>query len=77
MDRIGSTDDELVQLAIKLAGSLGADVVAVGVERAAQLERLRALECAFFQGFLAGEAKTADEITAMLSQGQLPLPGLL
>jgi EAL domain-containing protein (putative c-di-GMP-specific phosphodiesterase class I) len=65
-----------VQLAIKLAGSLGAEVVAVGVERSAQLDRLRALQCAFFQGFLAGEARTADEITALLSTGQLGLPGL-
>jgi diguanylate cyclase (GGDEF)-like protein/PAS domain S-box-containing protein len=76
VDRIGGGDDELVQLAIKLAGSLGAEVVAVGVERSAQLDRLRALQCAFFQGFLAGEARTADEITALLSTGQLGLPGL-
>jgi diguanylate cyclase (GGDEF)-like protein/PAS domain S-box-containing protein len=77
VDRIGSNDEELVRLAIKLAGSLGAGVVAVGVERASQLERLRALQCAFFQGFLAGEARTADEITTILEHGQPQLPGLL
>jgi diguanylate cyclase (GGDEF)-like protein/PAS domain S-box-containing protein len=76
VDRIGGGDDALVQLAIKLAGSLGADVVAVGVERTAQLERLRALQCAFFQGFLAGEARTAEEITQLLAKGQLTLPGI-
>ena len=77
VDRIGSNDEELVRLAIKLAGSLGADVVAIGVERYSQLERLRALQCAFFQGFLSGEARTADEITTLLEHGQPPLPGLL
>jgi diguanylate cyclase (GGDEF)-like protein/PAS domain S-box-containing protein len=76
VDRIGGGDEALVQLAIKLAGSLGADVVAIGVERTGQLERLRALQCAFFQGFLAGEARTADEITQLLAQGQLSLPGM-
>ncbi len=76
VDRIGGGDEALVQLAIKLAGSLGADVVAIGVERSGQLDRLRALQCAFFQGYLAGEARTADEITQLLAQGQLPLPGM-
>ncbi len=77
VDRSGSSDEALVQLAIKLAGSLGAEVVAVGVERATQLERLRALHCAYFQGFLAGEARTADEISTLLEVGQLQLPGVV
>lgn len=76
VDQVGSSEEELVQLAIKLAGSLGAEVVAVGVERAAQLDRLRALECAYFQGYLAGDAKTAEQITAILQSGQQFLPGM-
>ena len=73
IDRTG-VDAELVPLAIKLALSLGADVVAVGVERPAQLERLRALQCLYFQGFLAGGARTTEQITDMLENGQLALP---
>jgi diguanylate cyclase (GGDEF)-like protein/PAS domain S-box-containing protein len=74
VDQAGSNDESLVQLAIKLAGSLGANVVAIGVERSTQLERLQALHCAFYQGFLAGEARTAEEITALLETGQMQLP---
>ena len=76
VDHPGSSDEELVRLAINLAGSLGARVVAIGVERSSQLERLRAMQCAFFQGFFAGEARTAQEITALLEHGQPQLPGL-
>ena len=75
VDRAGAdADADLVPLAIKLAASLGADVVAVGVERPAQLERLRALECLYFQGFLAGGARTAEQITDLLQSGQQILP---
>ena len=75
LDRAGAdADADLVPLAIKLAASLGADVVAVGVERPAQLERLRALECLYFQGFLAGGARTAEQITDLLQSGQQILP---
>ena len=75
VDRAGAdVDTDLVPLAIKLAASLGADVVAVGVERPAQLERLRALECLYFQGFLAGGARTAEQITNLLESGQQILP---
>ena len=77
VDRPGSNDEELVRLAIKLAGSLGARVVAVGVERSSQLESLRAMQCAFFQGFFAGEARTAQEITTLLELGQPQLSGLV
>ena len=76
VDQMGSNDDELVRLAITLANSLGAGVVAIGVERASQLERLRSLQCAYFQGFFAGEARTAQEITTLLQHGQPQLPGL-
>lgn len=76
VDRPGSSDSQLVQLAVRLAGSLGADAVAVGVERTSQLEQLRALQCAYYQGFLAGEARTAEEISQLLAQAQLPLPGV-
>ncbi len=76
VDRPGSNDEELVGLAIKLAGSLGAGVVAIGVERPSQLDRLRAMQCAYFQGFFAGEARTAQEIATLLELGQPQLPGL-
>ena len=73
VDRTGG-DAELVPLAIKLALSLGADVVAVGVERPAQLERLRELGCAYFEGALAGGVRTPEQITQMFENGQQVLP---
>ena len=83
LDRLGSDEgvgadaapgadphaDDLVPLAIKLAGSLGAAVVAAGVERPEQLRRLRLLQCAYFQGNIAGGTRTADEMAAMLQAG--------
>lgn len=66
--------DELVQLAIKLAASLGAVVVAAGVERPEQLRRLRLLQCAYFQGNIAGGARNSEEMSAMLQLGPATLP---
>jgi diguanylate cyclase (GGDEF)-like protein len=40
-----------VRLIVELAGTLGLEVVAEGIESAAQLERLREMGCGFGQGF--------------------------
>ncbi len=71
LDRDGTdTSEEIVTLAINLAGSLGAEVVAEGVERIEQLERLRLLQCHRFQGFLASAAQSAEVVTDLLERGQ-------
>ncbi len=72
----GTGSADLVGMAVSLAGSLGAEVVAVGVERRTQLAQVQALQCAYVQGYLAGHALSADDIEAILRTGQPTLPGL-
>ena len=72
----GSGSVDLVTMAVSLAGSLGAEVVAVGVERQTQLTQVQALQCAYVQGYLAGHALSSDEVEAILRAGQPPLPGV-
>ena len=67
---------ELVSLAVKLAGSLGATIVAVGVERRDQLEQIRALQCDSFQGFLTGPVLTPEELADLLASGPPTLNGV-
>ena len=56
----------IVQAIIFLAHSLGMLVVAEGVEREDQLERLRQLECDRVQGFLFAPPLPADTIVTLL-----------
>ena len=63
------TDDEMetrsaavAATAVKLAASLRADSVAVGVERPEQLDALRRLGFDGFEGFLTGEVASAEVI---------------
>jgi diguanylate cyclase (GGDEF)-like protein len=56
---------ETVRMIITLAHSLGMDVVAEGVENAAQLQKLKELGCNFFQGYLISrpvDSQTASEL---------------
>lgn len=72
----GSRSDELFPLTVKLAGSLGAKVVAIGVERFEQLQELRTLQCELFQGELGGDEQTPESMADLLADGQLTIPGL-
>jgi EAL domain-containing protein (putative c-di-GMP-specific phosphodiesterase class I) len=47
-------DAPLVAAIVSLAGALGLEVVAEGVEQQAQADALRELGCGFAQGFLFG-----------------------
>ena len=49
---IEGENEEIVRAILSLAFSLGLEVVAEGVERLEQLERLRRLDCTYAQGFL-------------------------
>jgi diguanylate cyclase (GGDEF)-like protein len=51
-----------------LAHSLGLSMVAEGVERWVQLERLLELDCPFAQGFLFSPARPAAEVSEMLGR---------
>jgi EAL domain-containing protein (putative c-di-GMP-specific phosphodiesterase class I) len=52
----------IVQAIVHLAGSLGLDVVAEGVEDEQQWEHLRQLGCARFQGYLFAPPLTATAL---------------
>jgi diguanylate cyclase (GGDEF)-like protein/PAS domain S-box-containing protein len=54
------SSDAIVRAVIGLAGSLKLRVVAEGVERAAQLDRLAQLGCHAFQGFLHSPARPPE-----------------
>ena len=78
IDRAGADSSaEIVGLAVELASVLGARILAEGVERVTQLERLRELHCGFFQGFLATEAQSADALTGLLVAGTLSYSDVL
>ncbi len=68
----GLEDSTIVRSVIALAGSLGLDCVAEGIERPRQLEDLRALGCAFVQGFLLGVPLPADVLGNQLGDDLSP-----
>jgi diguanylate cyclase (GGDEF)-like protein len=57
-------DRAIVGTIIDLAGRLGLEVVAEGVETLGVLEELRALGCQFAQGYAVGRPTTADAVAA-------------
>ncbi|HYF57685.1 MAG TPA: EAL domain-containing protein [Burkholderiaceae bacterium] len=69
--------EPIVPAIIAIAHSLGAGVVAEGVETAAQREALLALGCRGMQGYLFSRPLPADEFGARFLEGEadVPLPG--
>jgi diguanylate cyclase (GGDEF)-like protein len=63
----------LVRILVAMGQALGVDVVAEGVETAAQLEALRAMGCRSAQGFWFTEAVSGAAATEFLGRA-LPLP---
>ncbi len=70
VSRIGLNGEnaEIVRTIISLAQVLGLDVVAEGVETAAQMVRLRDLGCHFGQGYFFSRPVTAEAATALLEE---------
>ena len=68
VDGLGSGGDgmEIVAAVIKLAHALGLQVVAEGVECAAQLEQLASMGCDFAQGYLFSRPVPAQEVEQKL-----------
>jgi diguanylate cyclase (GGDEF)-like protein len=69
VDGLDANDDEgtaIVSAIIKLAHSLGMNVVAEGVETVSQREKLEALRCDQLQGYLLGEPLTPDAFGVLL-----------
>jgi EAL domain-containing protein (putative c-di-GMP-specific phosphodiesterase class I) len=67
----GLDDDDanlpIVQAVIALAHGLGIDVVAEGIETAAQLARLRTLVCDRGQGYYYARPMPAEDLATMLA----------
>lgn len=61
-----SENTQIVQAILNMAKGLGLDVVAEGVETAQAAARLRAMGCAFAQGFYFARPGTANDIAALL-----------
>jgi diguanylate cyclase (GGDEF)-like protein len=70
----GIEDSALTEAIIRMARSLSIDTVAEGIEHPEQLERLRELGCGSGQGFLLARPVPADDIKALLSEVELPMP---
>ena len=64
-----SADSAIVRAVVEMAGALGLDVVAEGVENAEQLEAVTKLGCHHAQGFHFSPPVPAAEVPALL-QGQ-------
>src|SRR5690606_16112686 len=62
-----STDAAIINAIIAMAHSLGARVVAEGIENAQQLAYLRQRQCDEGQGFLFSKAVAADERPAVIA----------
>jgi EAL domain-containing protein (putative c-di-GMP-specific phosphodiesterase class I) len=66
----------LVRSAVGIAGEIGAEITAAGVQTRAQADFLIATGCRFGQGPLFGEAVTADEAMALLRSPPKPIASL-
>lgn len=62
------TDRQIVQAIIGMARPLNLQVVAEGVESAAQLELLRQLRCDFIQGYLLSKPLPLDDLRCFLDE---------
>ncbi len=65
-------DEAIVRAILSLAGALNLEVVAEGVESAAQLEHLAGLRCSFGQGFLFSRPIDGPALDGMIARGFLP-----
>jgi EAL domain-containing protein (putative c-di-GMP-specific phosphodiesterase class I) len=67
----GEADMEgIVSAIIAMAGSLGLEVIAEGVEQEAQVDFLLSRGCTYCQGFLFSRPKPAEQIRALLEAGE-------
>ena len=54
----------IVRAVVSMAGALGCDIVAEGVETEEQLAQLKALGCEYAQGYLVGKPQSVDDALA-------------
>jgi EAL domain-containing protein (putative c-di-GMP-specific phosphodiesterase class I) len=58
---------EIIRTILALAGNLGLDVVAEGVETDHQLQRLKGMACRYGQGFLFSRPVPSERVDEVLS----------
>jgi len=63
----GSGNLAILEAIVTLAHQLGMEVVAEGIQTAAQVKKIRALGCEYGQGFLFSKPLSADEIDHLLA----------
>lgn len=68
-----SDDSEIATAIVAVARGLHMSVVAPGVETAEQLAFLSSFGCDRVQGFLLARPMPAEEVTALLAKGEIPL----
>jgi EAL domain-containing protein (putative c-di-GMP-specific phosphodiesterase class I) len=73
----GKEEAALAKAIVRLAQTLGLDVIAEGVETPAQAQQLRAVGCELAQGFYFAEPLRADALRALLVRGPVSHPGAL
>jgi EAL domain-containing protein (putative c-di-GMP-specific phosphodiesterase class I) len=66
----GDENVEIVKTIVTLAGNLGMQVIAEGVETEDQLQQLRLLKCQYGQGFLFSKPLAATDADLFLLNGQ-------
>jgi EAL domain-containing protein (putative c-di-GMP-specific phosphodiesterase class I) len=59
--------DAIVRAIVALAHGLGLDVIAEGIESAAELERVRLLGCEYGQGFFFSKPQSAGDMEGLLA----------
>ena len=69
----GSSDAMIVQASIGLARTLGASIIAEGVETEQQLALLKSWGCEAAQGFYLARPMTAEQIAGVLRRGRVEI----
>lgn len=67
------SDADIVETIVLLAGSMGLDTVAEGVETAGQCQAIRRMGCTYMQGFLFARPAAEDAVTPLLERGRIEL----
>lgn len=70
MEEKTKEDSEIVKTIISLGHQLGMDVIAEGIETAAQLQRLRELSCNYGQGYFFAKPVPEDVAAAMVAENK-------
>ena len=65
----------IVEAIVRLGTALQLDIVAEGVETAAQLDELKRMSCGHVQGYLLARPMTVDAVTALLARRTVAVEG--